>query len=198
MIRYSYLWRSEAERGQDEGIKDRPCAVVMAVKREGQNTRVYVAPITHTPPQDKRYAVEIPAQTKARLKLDDAQSWIVTNEVNVFTWPGPDIRPASAGNPREGIVFGYLPFKTARQVAESVRERVREGQGRIVERDEVPPKNRNDRAKAAQAPAPTPSQPTNEPKSVRDYWSDRAKAADDRKPKQAPNRARSKDPDRER
>jgi hypothetical protein len=98
----------------------------MAVTREGQNTRVYVAPITHAPPMNKRHAIEIPAQTKARLKLDDAQSWIVTGEMNVFTWPGPDIRPANPAKPHEGIIFGYLPFKTARQVAESIRERARE------------------------------------------------------------------------
>ena len=136
VIRYSYLWRSEAERGREEGIKDRPCVVVMAAKREGLNTRVYVAPITHTPPEDKRDAVEISAQTKVRLNLDEARSWVVTNEVNVFTWPGPDIRPASPANPREGIVFGYLPFKTSRLAAEAVHARVREGQGKVVERDE--------------------------------------------------------------
>ena len=76
VIRYSYLWRSEAERGREEGIKDRPCVVVMAAKREGLNTRVYVAPITHTPPEDKRDAVEISAQTKVRLNLDEARSWV--------------------------------------------------------------------------------------------------------------------------
>jgi hypothetical protein len=84
-------------------------------------------------PTDKRHAVEIPAQTKARLKLDDAQSWIITTEVNVFTWPGPDLRPA---HPQVGFVFGYLPYKTAREVAESVRAHVRERRGKIVERDE--------------------------------------------------------------
>jgi PemK-like, MazF-like toxin of type II toxin-antitoxin system len=134
---YSYLWRSEAERGRAEGRKDRPCAVVLAVKREGVNARVYVAPITHSPPEDKDHAVEIPAQTKQRLKLDNAQSWIVTTEVNVFTWPGPDVRAAYPTNPHDGIVFGYLPYKTARKVADAVREHARAGRGKIIERDEI-------------------------------------------------------------
>ena len=133
VIRYAYLWRSEAERGRDEGVKDRPCAVVMAMKREGQNMRVYVAPITHTPPGNKRRAVEIPAVTKVRLKLDDAQSWIMTDELNVFTWPGPDIRPATS---RDGIAFGYLPYTLSRKVAEAVLQQMRLGKGRLVERDE--------------------------------------------------------------
>jgi hypothetical protein len=31
VIRYAYLWRSEYERGLEEGLKDRPCAVLLAV-----------------------------------------------------------------------------------------------------------------------------------------------------------------------
>ena len=30
IIRYAYLWRSEAFQGEEEGRKDRPCAVVLA------------------------------------------------------------------------------------------------------------------------------------------------------------------------
>jgi len=31
VISYSYLWKEEEERGQTEGHKDRPCAIVLAV-----------------------------------------------------------------------------------------------------------------------------------------------------------------------
>ena len=31
VIRYSYLWKSEHDEGRDEGIKDRPCAIVLNV-----------------------------------------------------------------------------------------------------------------------------------------------------------------------
>ena len=56
VISYSYLWKEEEERGQTEGRKDRPCAIVLAVddpdpKADGR-TQVAVAPITHSPPHD--------------------------------------------------------------------------------------------------------------------------------------------------
>ena len=32
VIRYSYLWQSEAAAGREEGVKDRPCAVILVVE----------------------------------------------------------------------------------------------------------------------------------------------------------------------
>ena len=90
VIRYSYLWKSEHDQGREEGIKDRPCAIVLAAADGGNGTKVTVLPVTHTPPADVRFAVEIPAITKRRLGLDDRRSWIVVSEGNQFTWPGPD------------------------------------------------------------------------------------------------------------
>ena len=49
---HRYLWWSEHRKGQEEGAKDRPCAVVYAVETKGGKTRVYVLPITHTKPLD--------------------------------------------------------------------------------------------------------------------------------------------------
>jgi hypothetical protein len=79
VIRYSYLWRAEQRRGQEEGVKDRPCAVVLMTRNEEGNDVVTVLPITHTPPfqSDAELAIEIPAETKRRLGLDDAPSWIM-------------------------------------------------------------------------------------------------------------------------
>jgi hypothetical protein len=31
VIRYSYLWQSEAAAGREDGVKDRPCAIVLAI-----------------------------------------------------------------------------------------------------------------------------------------------------------------------
>ncbi|WP_338049140.1 hypothetical protein [Rhodoplanes elegans] len=31
VIRYAYLWRREHLAGRDEGVKDRPCAVLLSV-----------------------------------------------------------------------------------------------------------------------------------------------------------------------
>lgn len=48
VIRYAYLWRREAAMGREEGVKDRPCAIVAAVREETDGLRVYVLPITHS------------------------------------------------------------------------------------------------------------------------------------------------------
>jgi len=87
VVRYSYLWHREHAAGRDEGIKERPCAIVLSVMAEGGKRRVVVAPITHAPPDNPEEAVEIPADIKARLGLDGDRSWIVITEINRFDWP---------------------------------------------------------------------------------------------------------------
>lgn len=108
VIRYSYLWVREHEQGREEGVKDRPCAVLLATRNDEGDLRVIVLPITHTPPHDPETAVEIPAPTKRRLGLDDNQSWIVLTEGNAFAWPGPDLRPVPGRSP-ESVALGFLP-----------------------------------------------------------------------------------------
>jgi hypothetical protein len=77
VIRYSYLWNRDHVAGQDEGVKDRPCAVVLLVKDEDGDDVVTVLPITHSPPSgsDAGLAIELPVDTKRRLGLDDGRSW---------------------------------------------------------------------------------------------------------------------------
>ena len=110
VIRYAYLWRREAVAGRDEGVKDRPCAIVVAVKSEAGATTVYALPITHTPPHSADEGIELPAATKARLGLDEARSWIVLTEANIFAWPGPDLRFVK-GQGLESAAYGMLPPK---------------------------------------------------------------------------------------
>lgn len=135
VIRYAFLWGSEAACGQEEG-KDRPCAVVLTVKKEGARTRVVVAPITHTHP-GRSPAVEIPAITKERLGLDHDRSWIITNQVNVFEWPGPDLRPITQALPRQDrrYAYGMLPPKTLMAVVEGIMAQRRLRQLAAVRRD---------------------------------------------------------------
>jgi hypothetical protein len=109
VIRYSYLWASEHARGQEEGLKERPCAVVLALAGKLDEQIVVVLPITHTPPADPLLALEIPAATKRRLGLDDERSWVVLSEANRFVWPGPDLRPTQPGN-AASVAFGQLPY----------------------------------------------------------------------------------------
>ena len=98
VIRYSYLWEREAQAGQEEGVKDRPCAIVVVLLREGEHPVVRVLPITHSAPLDPASALEIPPLTKLRLGLDSDRSWVVLDEANDFIWPGPDLRPQSFGS----------------------------------------------------------------------------------------------------
>jgi hypothetical protein len=117
VIRYAYLWRSEQEEGREEGAKDRPCAVLLATTDDSGGQKVVVLPVTHTPPGEPAHAVEIPAATKRRLNRDDERSWIVWDEANRFTWPGPDLRPMKTGD-TSTILYGELPADLFRKVQE--------------------------------------------------------------------------------
>ncbi len=105
VISYAYLWKTEYRRGREDGLKDRPCVVVLAVETVGGKQRVTVAPITHTEPGNASDGIEVPLSTKRRLGLDEARSWIVVSEVNRFVWPGPDLRPIGP----ERFDYGVLP-----------------------------------------------------------------------------------------
>lgn len=114
VINYSYLWHREYQEGREEGVKDRPCAIVLSKRLSEGETKVLVAPITHLPPEDGSVAVEIPLKVKAHLGLDAERSWVICSEVNSFIWPGPDVRPVQ-GHPKGDVVYGVLPpklFKT--------------------------------------------------------------------------------------
>ena len=126
IIRYAYLWRNEAIQGQEEGRKNRPC-MISHVLEQNDTKRVLVVPITHTPQLEESGAVEIPLLTKQRLGLDEQRSWIVTNEVNHFEWPGYDLRPVSNNQ----YVYGLTPAKLVERVRMSIRSHA---VGRIVER----------------------------------------------------------------
>jgi hypothetical protein len=109
VIRYAYLWRREQEAGREEGVKDRPCAIVLALAgKEDDRPRVVVLPVTHTPPQSPTEGVELPTAAKRRLGLDEERSWVVTSEANVFLWPGPDLRFLPGQGP-ESAAYGVLP-----------------------------------------------------------------------------------------
>lgn len=132
VVRYLYLWHSEAQRGKEEGAKNRPCVIVLTVRRaEGERPKVMVAPITHSPPARLEDAIEVPARVGEALGFNHDRSWIAVTEVNVFTWPGPDLRPARG----RSASFGRLPFAILEQVRQAILERNR-ARLRAVERDE--------------------------------------------------------------
>ncbi len=117
VISYAYLWHHEQQTGQDEGRKDRPSVIVLAVEREANDTLVVtVLPITHNAPADPAASIEIPAVVKRHLGLDDARSWIVVNEGNEFLWPGYDLRKVPKTDRYE---FGFLPPRLFNQVRDA-------------------------------------------------------------------------------
>ena len=109
MISYAYVWHHEQLAGREEGAKDRPCVVVLAVERKSdRETVVIVLPVTHAPPLESAAAIEIPNAVKRHLGLDDERSWIVVAEGNEFLWPGYDLRKRSDSQRYD---YGFLPPK---------------------------------------------------------------------------------------
>jgi hypothetical protein len=133
VIRYSYLWEAEAREGREEGVKDRPCAIVIVLLREGEHPIVRVLPVTHTAPNDPADALEIPIMTKERLGLDSERSWVVLSEANDFVWPGPDLRPIPGADPST-IAYGFLPPGFLKVLRERIARRHKERQLAAVKR----------------------------------------------------------------
>ncbi|MDZ4375024.1 MAG: type II toxin-antitoxin system PemK/MazF family toxin [Phenylobacterium sp.] len=133
VIRYAYLWRREALAGQEDGQKERPCVVVLAVRDLDGRKVVTVAPITHSPPERPELAIRMPPAVKARLSLDHDESWIVAADLNRFVWPGPDLRPASGA---QTYAYGLIPAALYDQLRQRVLALARAGQARLTPRTE--------------------------------------------------------------
>lgn len=131
-ICYSYLWHQEFAEGRDEGRKSRPCAIVLAARDADGDLLVLVAPVTHQKPADP-HAVELPAEVKRHLGLDGQRSWIVTDQVNEFVWPGYDLRPISGAKHRR-YHWGFLPTEIFQRVKDGIRANHRAGRARRVRR----------------------------------------------------------------
>ena len=132
VIRHAYLWWSEARKGREEGVKDRPCVIVHTRQNEHQEIEVYISPVTHTPPEVPERAMAIPRATQTRLGLDNQTSWIITTEVNRFIWPGPDIRSVPGGRP----AYGPLPAAMTRDLVQQIKNNARGSLLLVVGRDD--------------------------------------------------------------
>lgn len=137
VIAYEYLWRSKVGQRED-GEKTYPVAVVLARHDVGPTPVAYVLGISHTPPREGRRALEVPLKLKRHLGLDDKPSWIYTDEINVFAWPGPDVRPAEhlSQSPvaRGTCVIGALPGDWFKQVTSDLAESHRMGLAKTIRR----------------------------------------------------------------
>ncbi len=133
VISYAYLWHDEHQAGRDEGRKDRPGVIVLAVERAADDaTIVTVLPITHSAPAEAAAAVEIPLPVRRHLGLDDDRSWIVVAEGNEFLWPGYDLRKLPHGDRYD---YGFLPPRFFNQVLEAFDACHQAGARRLTSRD---------------------------------------------------------------
>lgn len=124
VLSYAYLWADEADKGQEEGLKDRPVVVVVAREIVGDRIQLLVAPVTHRQPEEGQ-GIEMPPPVRRHLGLDTERSWIITDELNRFIWPGPDIRVArGADDPFYGAIPAKL-FEAMRSAILANAERLR-------------------------------------------------------------------------
>lgn len=134
VIRYSFLWSHEKDGGGEEAGKDRPCAIIVAVRKDEQgDIRTLVAPITHSPPKVTDDSLEIPPQVARSLGLDGERHWLRLDELNRFSWPGYDLRPIPGRGNRYD--YGMLPSDLFETLKAGIVERQRSKKGRTQERD---------------------------------------------------------------
>jgi hypothetical protein len=109
--------------------------VVVAVEKRPHGSQLLVVPVTTRPPRHGDAWVEMPPRVREHLGLGEGRCWIVTNEYNLFTWPGPDIRPVRSGHliqPR----YGSIPAKLFEQVRTKIQQSARAGRLKETKRTE--------------------------------------------------------------
>lgn len=121
VVRYGFLWSSEADQGAVDSSKYRPCVIVLAVI-EGKDgkIRVRVAPITHTP-KSAETGLAIPRKLARHLGFDDGVSWISLQETNEFYWPGVDLMPVKKAE-RGLWTYGVLPADFFEQLKQQMKQ----------------------------------------------------------------------------
>jgi hypothetical protein len=132
VISYAYLWHREHAAGRDEGRKDRPAVIVLAVEGDARGPVVTVVPITHAAPLVPEHAFEIPLAVKRHLGLDDARSWVVVSEGNEFLWPGYDLRKVPG---TDSYQYGFIPPRFFDRIITAFVACNRAGIGRLTPRD---------------------------------------------------------------
>src|SRR5689334_22050312 len=98
VVRYDYLWISERGQGREEGSKNRPCAVVVALPAKDEAPlRAMLCGITHSEPTAYQEGMGIPAAVRRYLGLDEDKCWTFTSEVNIVDCDDPGLIPVAEG-----------------------------------------------------------------------------------------------------
>jgi hypothetical protein len=133
VVCYGYLWHHEHLAGHEEGRKDRPAVIVLAARKtDGDYQEVTVLPVTHRPPDEPAWAVEIPAPVKRHLGLDAGRSWVVVSEGNDFLWPGYDLRRIPGTGRYD---YGFLPPRFFSRIIAAFDQLRSAGKTRLTSRE---------------------------------------------------------------
>ncbi len=137
VICYDFLWQDEEKSGRTDGVKDRPCAIVIASNVNAQNVHeVVVCPITHSPPRGEETAVELPYKVCKNLGLDDGRMWIKTHEVNMFQWEDGRIPCGVARTPQGDWEYGVIPYDLRKEIGKQIHAHAKQHELKIIRRDE--------------------------------------------------------------
>ena len=113
LINYHFLWYRESQRGESEGRKSRPCAVVLRL----ENSFV-IMPVTTKQPDSKNIAIKFPEIEAERLKLERGiERWVIVDEINTDEIPSYVMEPDA--------LIGQLSKSFARQLIEALRKNIR-------------------------------------------------------------------------
>jgi hypothetical protein len=107
--------------------------VVVATEKRPHGTQLLVVPVATRPPRPGDSAVEIPPRVRKHLGLGDERCWIVSDELNRFTWPGPDIRPIRRGQDLDPH-YGAIPGRLFEQVRQKLDQAARAGRLKVTKR----------------------------------------------------------------
>ena len=109
--------------------------VVVAVQKRQHGTQLLVVPVTTRPPRPGDSSVEMPPRVRAHLGLGEERCWIVTDEYNLFIWPGPDIRPVR----NSGMIdprYGSIPARLFDEVRARIEQAAKAGKLKETKRTE--------------------------------------------------------------
>ena len=98
-------------------MKARPSLVAAILKPENSQLplRVFLAPITHTPPVNPSKGYLLPQANAQAAGLDREESYVIYTELNSFFWRGYDIEKILFSNPPTEY-FGKLDLEATNKV----------------------------------------------------------------------------------
>ena len=137
LVAYEYLWLSQ-QNTREDGAKVYPVALIFAKKIIASVTLAYAVGMSHKPPVASETAIEVPRKLKRHLVMDEDTSWIYTDQLNEFTWSGPDLRPAEwlskLPSARDSCIIGALLTNWFALVKRDIIENLKLKRAHIIRR----------------------------------------------------------------